>query len=146
MAKVIASSHFHRSCVSFLLFSTSQDELRPRIKATVGFLYTCKKISFSHREDASRKKKEYAKTEMKPRRTISDCNSRFLVLITKQDEKVVQGFVGTASSVLKNDLTPSAPARCLAPLWKHKVASHRETSQMYGATFSGDCFGSIACN
>lgn len=55
------------------------------------------------------------KTEMKPKRTISDCNSWFLFPITKQ-EKVLQGFKGAASTGLKNDLTLGAPARCLTPL------------------------------
>ena len=45
---------------------------------------------------------------MKPKRTISDCNSWFLFPITEQDEKVLQGFVGTASTGVKNDLTLNA--------------------------------------
>lgn len=59
--------------------------------------------------------KKCKKTEMEPKRTISDCNSWFLFHITEQDEKVLQGFIGTASPVLKDDLTLGALARCLAP-------------------------------
>lgn len=53
---------------------------------------------------------------MKPKRTISDCNSWFLFHITEQDEKVLQGFIGTAYTVLKDDLTLNVLARCLDPL------------------------------
>lgn len=66
-------------------------------------------------DDASRKTK-CKKTEMKPKRTISDCNSWFLFHITEQDEKVLQSFIGTASTVLNDDLTLNALARWLAPL------------------------------
>lgn len=78
----------------------------PRSKAAVGFLYTCKRLAVVIRDDASKGKK--CKKEMKPKRTISDCNSWFLFPITEQDEKVLQGFVGTASTVVKNDLTLNA--------------------------------------
>lgn len=83
---------------------------------------------------------------MKPKRTISDRNSWFLFHITEQDEKVLQGFIGTISTVLKDDLTLNALARCLAPLWKHKVDFQHETSQKFGMTFSDDSCGCIACN
>lgn len=56
MAKLIASSHFHRCYVSFFLLSTSQDEMEPRIKAAMGFLYTCKRLALVIGDDASRKK------------------------------------------------------------------------------------------
>lgn len=115
MAKIIASSHFHRCYVSFFLLSTSHDEMGPRIKAAIGFLYTCKRLALVIRDGASRRKK-CKKTEMKPKRTISDCNSWFLFHITEQDEKVSRGFIGTAYTVLKDDLTLSALARCLDPL------------------------------
>lgn len=90
--------------------------------------------------------KKCKKTEMKPRRTISDCNSWFLFHITERDEKVVQDFAGMAPTVLQDDLTLTALARCSAPLWKHKADFQHETSQKYGMTFSGDSCGSIACD
>ena len=90
--------------------------------------------------------KKCKKTERKPKGTISDCNSWFLFPITEQDEKVLRGLIGTASTGLQDDLSCRAPARCFAPRCKHKADFQHETSQKYGMTFSGDSCGSSACN
>lgn len=65
MVKLIASSHFHRCFVSFFLLSTFQDEMEPRIKAALGFLYTCKRLALVIRDDASRKKMQENRNEAK---------------------------------------------------------------------------------
>lgn len=65
MAKLIASSHSHRCSVSFFLLSTVQDEMGPRIKATMGFLYTCKRLALVIGDDASSKKMQENRNEAK---------------------------------------------------------------------------------
>lgn len=90
--------------------------------------------------------KKCKKTEMKPKGTISDCNSWFLFHITEQDEEVLQGLIGTASPGLQDDLSRRAPARRCAPRCRPRADFQHETSQKYGMTFSGDSCASSACN
>lgn len=52
---------------------------------------------------------------MKPKRTISDCNSWFLFHITERDEKVVQDFTGMAPTVLQGWPHPQCPCQVLRP-------------------------------
>lgn len=65
MAKLIASSHSHRCSVSLFPLPASQDEMGPRIKATMGFLYTCKRLALVIGDDASRRKMQENRNEAK---------------------------------------------------------------------------------